>query len=103
MTKHDQLGAIQRASSKPMLSCHARLCVCVLRMCVCPAVRVVGVRDWRFNQHIEDIEWLLKLSAADGSATTGVCVGGGCMVLQEGAWRWQGQNKHACFDYPAVE
>ena len=41
-------------------------------------VRVVGVRDWRFNQHIEDIEWLLKLSAADGSATTGVCAQGLC-------------------------
>jgi len=39
--------------------------------CCSPAVRVVGVRDWRFNQHIEDIEWLLKLSAADGSASTG--------------------------------
>jgi hypothetical protein len=32
---------------------------------------VVGVRDWRFNQHIEDIEWLLKLQSADGSASTG--------------------------------
>lgn len=34
-------------------------------------MRVVGVRDWRFNQHIEDIEWLLKLQSADGSASTG--------------------------------
>jgi hypothetical protein len=28
------------------------------------------VRDWRFNQRAEDIEWLLRLSAADGSAST---------------------------------
>ncbi|KAF8059115.1 hypothetical protein HT031_005287 [Scenedesmus sp. PABB004] len=33
-------------------------------------VRVTGVRDWRFNQRAEDIEWLLRLSAADGSAST---------------------------------
>eukprot|EP00775_Hariotina_reticulata_P001836 gene1836-2168_t len=33
-------------------------------------VRVTGVRDWRFNQRAEDIEWLLRLSSADGSAST---------------------------------
>jgi hypothetical protein len=58
---------------------------CVL----CRAVRVVGVRDWRFNQHIEDIEWLLKLQSADGSASTGVCVS---VVLHQFLRQWQQQR-----------
>jgi hypothetical protein len=33
-------------------------------------VRVTGVRDWRFNQRLEDIEFLLRLSSADGAAST---------------------------------
>lgn len=53
---------------------------CLLPAVLHPAVRVVGVRDWRFNQHIEDIEWLLKLQSADGSASTGVCRQSGCCV-----------------------
>ncbi len=32
-------------------------------------MRVTGVRDWRFNQRAEDIEWLLRLSSPDGSTS----------------------------------
>lgn len=49
----------------------SRLTLCGVRLS-CTPVRVVGVRDWRFNQRLEDIEWLLKLSSADGSVSTGV-------------------------------
>lgn len=56
---------------------------CVLTPPAANAVRVVGVRDWRFNQHIEDIEWLLKLQSADGSASTGVsdAIGSQCLCI----------------------
>jgi hypothetical protein len=33
-------------------------------------VQLTGVRDWRFNERAEDIEWLLQFSSPDGSIIT---------------------------------
>jgi hypothetical protein len=61
---------ISMANRSSTLTALTTLLTFAMWLLVCAAVRVTGVRDWRFNQRAEDIEWLLRLSAADGSAST---------------------------------
>lgn len=66
----NSVAAMSTTQGSLCSSCRQRHSCCLSCSCSCTAVRVTGVRDWRFNQRAEDIEWLLRLSAADGSAST---------------------------------